>query len=195
MPEMADLKTVHVTTRAAWRAWLAEHHASEHEVWLVYSKRHTGEPRVEYDEAVEEALCFGWIDSIVRKLDEERFAQKFTPRRPGSQWSEPNRRRYAKLLAAGMLAPAGLTNGPGDASPPSKAERRERKVQADTLPAYLEEGLRRDPAAWATFERLAPSHRQNYVLWIDSAKREETRQRRIAEAIGRLRAGETLGLK
>jgi len=192
---MADLKTLHVTTRAAWRAWLAEHHTSEREVWLVYSKRHTGESRVEYDDAVEEALCFGWIDSIVRRLDEDRFAQKFTPRRPGSQWSEPNRKRYAKLLAAGALAPAGLKNGPGDASPPSKAERRERKAKADDLPAYLKEGLRRDPAAWAAFERLAPSHRRNYVLWIDSAKREETRQRRIAEAIARLRAGQTLGLK
>lgn len=192
---MAELKTVHVTTRAAWRAWLEKHHASEREVWLVYSKRHTGEPRVEYDDAVQEALCFGWIDSIVRRLDEERFAQKFTPRRPGSQWSEPNRKRYAKLLAAGMLAPAGLKNAPGEASPPSKTERRERKAQADTLPACLEEGLRRDPAAWAAFERLSPSHRRNYVLWIDTAKREETRTRRIAEAIERLCAGKELGLK
>lgn len=192
---MAELKTVHVTTRAAWRAWLAEHHAREREVWLVYSKRHTGEPRVEYDEAVEEALCFGWIDSIVRKLDEDRFAQKFTPRRPGSQWSESNRKRYAKLLAAGALAPAGLANAPGEASPPTTAERRERKAKAADLPAYLEEGLKKDPAAWAAFERLAPSHRRNYVLWIDSAKREETRARRIAEAIARLREGKTLGLK
>jgi uncharacterized protein YdeI (YjbR/CyaY-like superfamily) len=192
---MAELKTVHVTTRAAWRTWLQENHAREREVWLVYAKRHTGEPRVEYDDAVQEALCFGWIDSIVRRLDEERFAQKFTPRRPGSQWSESNRKRYEKLLAAGLLAPAGLQNAPGEASPPSKAERRERKARADDLPAYLEEGLRRDPAAWATFERLAPSHRRNYVLWIDSAKREETRRKRIAEAIARLRAGQTLGLK
>jgi uncharacterized protein YdeI (YjbR/CyaY-like superfamily) len=193
--EVADLKTVHVTTRAAWRAWLAEHHANEREVWLVYAKRHTGEPRVEYDDAVQEALCFGWIDSIVRKLDEDRFAQKFTPRRPGSRWSESNRKRYAKLLAEGMLAPAGLKSAPGEAAPPSKAERRERKAQADKLPAYLEEGLRRDPAAWAEFERLAPSHRRNYVLWIDSAKRDETRQRRIAESIERLREGKALGLK
>ncbi len=194
-PDMAELKTVHVTTRAAWRAWLQENHASEREVWLVYSKRHTGEPRVEYDDAVEEALCFGWIDSIVRRLDEDRYAQKFTPRRPGSQWSEPNRKRYAKLLAAGLLAPAGLQNAPGEVSPPSKAERGERKAQADHLPVYLEEGLRRDPAAWAAFERLAPSHRRSYVLWIDSAKKDETRQRRIAEAIARLRGGKSLGLK
>jgi uncharacterized protein YdeI (YjbR/CyaY-like superfamily) len=192
---MAAIKTLHATTRAAWRAWLAEHYASEREVWLVYAKRHTGEPRVEYDDAVEEALCFGWIDSIVRRLDEDRFAQKFTPRRPGSRWSESNRRRYAKLEAAGTLAPAGLANGPGDAEAPVGSAKAKPERGAVELPAYVEEELRRDRRAWETFERLAPSYRRLYVGWIDAAKREETRKRRLAEAIERLREGKTLGLK
>lgn len=199
--DMADLKTLHVTTRAAWRAWLAEHHASEREVWLVYAKRHTGEPRVEYEDAVQEALCFGWIDSIVRRLDDDRYAQKFTPRRPGSQWSEFNRRRYAKLLAAGALAPAGLANGPGEAErEEAAAERKKARAEwksaaSGEVPAYIEEGLRREPAAWGIFVRMAPSHRRNYVLWIDSAKKDATRQRRIAEAIERICGGRPLGLK
>jgi uncharacterized protein YdeI (YjbR/CyaY-like superfamily) len=196
---MAISQTLHVTTRAEWRAWLAAHHDRAREIWLVYAKRHTGETRVEYDDAVEEALCFGWIDSIVRRLDEDYYAQKFTPRLPGSQWSELNRKRYAKLFAAGALVLAGLANGPDEADAPAAAAERERrkqwKARSAEVPPYLREGLQRDPAAWATFERLAPSHRRNYVLWIDSAKREETRQKRIAEAIERLREGKTLGLK
>jgi uncharacterized protein YdeI (YjbR/CyaY-like superfamily) len=95
------MTTLHPTTRAAWRAWLAAHHDRETEIWLVYNKRHTGELRVEYDDAVEEALCFGWIDSIVRTIDEDRYAQKFTPRKAKSKWSELNRRRFAKLVAEG----------------------------------------------------------------------------------------------
>ncbi len=82
IPEILQL---HVTTREAWRAWLQEHHDSDREIWLVFDKKHTGRPRVSYDEAVEEALCFGWIDGLVRRLDEDRYMQRFSPRKPGSQ--------------------------------------------------------------------------------------------------------------
>ncbi|HEY8020811.1 MAG TPA: YdeI/OmpD-associated family protein [Thermoanaerobaculia bacterium] len=187
---------LHVTTRADWRAWLAEHHDRESEVWLVFAKRHTGLPRVEYDDAVEEALCFGWIDSLVHRLDEDRYAQKFTPRKPDSRWSDSNRRRYAKLRAAGALAPAGLARGPGEPAPAAPEHAAPaRGPGASEMPAYIERALRRAPRAWKTFDRLAPSHRRLYVGWIDSAKREETRQRRLAEAIERLSQGKPLGLK
>src|SRR3954454_23957543 len=101
------MTTTHPTTRAAWRAWLAANHDRETEIWLVYNKRHTGEPRVEYDDAVEEALCFGWIDSIVRTIDADRYAQKFTPRKAKSKWSELNRRRFATTACEGKRSPAG----------------------------------------------------------------------------------------
>src|SRR3954463_13527471 len=108
------MTTLHPTTRAAWRAWLAANHDRETEIWLVYNKRHTGEPRVEYDDAVEEALCFGWIDSIVRTIDADRHAQKFTPRKAKSKWSEFNKERFARLVREGKMTAAGLAKSPPD---------------------------------------------------------------------------------
>src|SRR3954447_21845386 len=101
------LKTLDVRTLAGWRRWLAEHHDSDTEVWLIFHKRHTGEPSVEYGDALDEALCFGWIDSLIKRLDDDRYARKFTPRKPDSKWSSVNRRRYAVLEASGRLMPSG----------------------------------------------------------------------------------------
>src|SRR5947209_19674397 len=102
-------ETLHITNRDDWRAWLVKNHETEKEVWLVYYKKHTGQPRIPYDDAVEEALCFGWIDSIVKRIDGEKFAQKFTPRQDCTRWSALNRRRVRKLIQAGRMTEAGLT--------------------------------------------------------------------------------------
>jgi uncharacterized protein YdeI (YjbR/CyaY-like superfamily) len=183
------MKTLEVASRQEWRRWLQAHHDSEAEVWLVFYKRHTGVVWIRYEEAVEEALCYGWIDSILRRLDDRRYAQKFTPRKADSKWSSANRRRYADLAERGLLAAPGIerppTNRSGDAPRPSTA----------TIPAYIEEALRTDPRAWRCFERLAPSYRRVYIGWIDAAKREETKQRRLREALSLLAAGKKLGLK
>ena len=186
--------TLHVATREEWRAWLAEHHATEREIWLVYFKQHTGQPRVAYDHAVEEALCFGWIDSIVRRLDDERYAQKFTPRRNTAKWSESNLRRFAKLVKEGRMTPAGLAKGP----PPdvTAAKKPESPLSvADEVPAYIQQRLQTNAKAWRFFQDLAPSYRRHYVHWIELAKREETRQRRLEEAVGLLEQNKKLGLK
>lgn len=177
-----------VRERGEWRRWLAEHHGSVAEVWLVFHKRHTGVECLGYDDAVEEALCFGWVDSLIRRVDDDRYARKFTPRQPDSRWSSANRRRYARLKSRGLLAPAGLARPPtsrsGDAPrPPAK------------LPAYIETALRRNARAWKRFEALAPSYRRAYVAWIDSAKREATRDKRLREAVRLLAAGRKLGMK
>ena len=115
------LKTLDVRTRRKWRDWLRRHHDSESEVWLVFHKRHTSVKSIDYEDAVEEALCFGWIDSLVRRLDEDRYARKFTPRKRDSKWSASNRRRYAELKERGLLAAPGLARPPtersGDAPP------------------------------------------------------------------------------
>jgi uncharacterized protein YdeI (YjbR/CyaY-like superfamily) len=183
------LKTLDVKSVTAWRSWLARNHKSESEVWLVFYKRHTGQPSIEYDDAVCEALCFGWIDSLIRRLDDDRYARKFTPRKPGSRWSTANRERYARLQASGRLKPAGLKLAPtdrsGDAPQPSGA----------AVPRYIEQALKRHGTAWKFFQSLAPSYRRLYIAWIDSAKREETKARRLEEAIKKLAAGEKLGLK
>jgi uncharacterized protein YdeI (YjbR/CyaY-like superfamily) len=185
------MKLAHPTTRAAWRAWLAAHHDRETEIWLVYNKRHTGEPRVEYDDAVEEALCFGWIDSIVRTIDADRYAQKFTPRKAKSKWSELNRRRFAKMVAEGKMTAAGLAKSP----PEDEGGTEVKPPEDDAVPGYIEAALQNNGAAWVNFSNLAPSYRHLYVRWIEDAKKEETRRKRLAEAVGLLAQNKKLGLK
>ena len=185
------MKTLDVTTFKEWWKWLKQYNESESEVWLVFHKIHTGRPSVSYDDALDAALCFGWIDSLVKRLDDDRFARKFTPRKPDSKWSDVNRKHYARLKAAGKLMPAGLKRPPTDRGYADRPQR----YPADVLPQYIREALMRRPAAWKNFENLAPSHRRHYVGWIDSAKRDETRLRRLQEAIGLLAAGKKLGLK
>jgi uncharacterized protein YdeI (YjbR/CyaY-like superfamily) len=188
MPAKA-VRTLEIQTRQEWRNWLQEHHDSESEMWLVFHKRHTGLECISYDDAVEEALCFGWIDSLVKRLDDVRYARKFTPRTPDSRWSTINRRRYEDLKSRGLLAAAGVKRPPtdrsGDAPRPS----------VSAIPSYVEERLKTDIRAWNYFERLAPSHQRAYIGWIESAKREETRDKRLREVIGLLAAGKKLGLK
>ena len=193
-PDRRPMKMLHVTTREAWRAWLREHHDRETEVWLVYNKRHTGRRRVEYGDAVREALCFGWIDSIVRRLDGGRYAQKFTPRKPRSRWSALNRRRFASLVEEGGMTKAGLASAPPRKTRAEAAEARRRRGPV-VVPAYLVRALKTNRRAWRHFDALAPSYRRLYVLWIDAAKTAETRARRIAEARRRLAQNTPLGLK
>ena len=178
--------------RAAWRTWLAEHGTSESEVWLVYHKAATGKPTISYQDSLEEALCFGWVDSLIQKIDEEKYARKFTPRKPGSNWSELNKHLVARLIQEGRMTEAGLARVD---FPLAEAPVARPKRPALPLPGWLKEGLMASPKAWENFSRLPPSHQRNYILWISDAKREETRQRRIQEAIRRLKKNETLGLK
>jgi len=184
-----SLRTIEVGSRREWRNWLRRHHDSESLIWLVFHKRHKGKESISYDGAVEEALCFGWIDSIVKRLDQERYARKFTPRKPESRWSSINRQRYAKLKACGLLAAAGRKRAPtgrsGDAPRPSLA----------VIPSYIQSQFKANRRAWDYFEQLAPSFRRAYIAWIDSAKREETKDKRLREAIDLLASGRKLGLK
>jgi uncharacterized protein YdeI (YjbR/CyaY-like superfamily) len=182
------MPTVDCGTRAKWRSWLKAHHRSKDEVWLVFHKRHTGRPSVDYDDAVCEALCFGWIDSLIMRLDDARYARKFTPRRSESRWSSSNRRRYERMQSAGLLAAEGKRLAPtaksGDAFKPDVA----------VIPADLGAALERNGAARRAFEGLPASQRRMYLAWILSAKREDTRQRRLGKAIEMLSRGERLGL-
>lgn len=184
---MRITRTLHVETRSAWRAWLAKHHRKESEIWLVYNKKQSGRPRVAYAEAVEEALCFGWIDGITKPMDETRYAQRFTPRREKSNWSPLNRQRFARLLKEGRMTAAGRARGPAKAPPAGRTPSK--------TPSYIVSALRRHPEACRFFDELAPSYRRLYVRWIDSAKREETRQKRLREAISLLARRHKPGLK
>ncbi len=183
------LRTLDVRTPEQWRKWLADHHDSQSEVWLVFHKRHTGRASIAYEDAVDEALCFGWVDSLIKRLDDERYARKFTPRKLDSRWSTVNRERYARLEASGRLTGAGLNRAPTDRSYAAP------RPLPSKVPQYIQEAFLKRPTAWSNFESLAPSYRRLYVGWIDSAKRQETKRRRLQEAIRLLAAGKKLGLK
>ena len=185
-------KTTSAADRSEWRAWLEQHHATEREVWLVYYKKGCGKASVTYPDSLEEALCFGWIDSLIQKIDEEKYARKFTPRKAGSKWSELNKHLVAKLVKEGRMTEAGLAKVE---FPLSEAQATRPKRPELPLPDWLKAGLMTSPKAWENFQKLVPSHRRNYIGWISDAKKEETRQRRIQEAIQRLEKNVTLGLK
>ena len=168
-------------SRAEWRAWLERHHATESEVWLVYAKKHSGKPSVGYAEAVEEAICFGWIDTTVNRLDDDHYVQRFTPRTDSRNWSKLNLERFERLVAEGRMTDAGRAKRPPDVAPPPP------RLQArDPVPAFIRRTLTIHPAARRTFLALAPTYRRDYVRWIVEAKKPETRERRLAQSIRRL---------
>ena len=184
----ADLITLRVRNRAEWRAWLEKHHRSSPGIWLVRYKAHTGETSIPYEDIVREALCFGWIDSLVKRLDDDRYAIKVTPRKPASKWSALNRERWMELEAAGRLAPAGR------AAPPTDHTYAPKPAIPD-LPSYIATALKSNDKARAFFRELAPTYRRQFVAWIHTAKRPETRAKRLRESIRLLAAGKKLGLK
>jgi uncharacterized protein YdeI (YjbR/CyaY-like superfamily) len=186
-------KTLYVSNREDWRAWLEENYAIETEVWLVYYKKPSANPNLPYDDAVEEALCFGWIDSIIQKIDEEKYARKFTPRVNNAKWSESNKKRIVKMIQEGRMTEAGLSKItfplPGDSETSPKP-----KVTTElVIPESIRQALMSDPAARDNFNRLAPSYRRLYIRWITSAKKEETQLKRAQEAIELLVQGKKLG--
>jgi uncharacterized protein YdeI (YjbR/CyaY-like superfamily) len=183
-----ELMTLEVRNRRQWRTWLGKHHASSPGVWLVFYKDHTGVKSIPYEESVRDALCFGWIDSLIKRLDDDRYAFKVTPRQPTSKWSDINRKRWQELKAAGLLTPAGL------AAAPTNNTYAPRPVIPE-LPPYIAKALKANPKAWSFFQGLARTHRRNFVVWIHTAKKPETRDRRIRESIQLLAAGKKLGLK
>jgi uncharacterized protein YdeI (YjbR/CyaY-like superfamily) len=184
---MTELMTVHFKSRKDWRAWLQKHHASSPGIWFVFNKSHTGQKLIPYEEMVREALCFGWIDSLIKRLDDDRYAMKVTPRQAGSKWSKLNRERWAELKTAGLLTAAGLAAAPTNTYS-------ERPAIPD-LPDYIAKAFQEDARAWKFFQELAPGYRRLFAGWIHSAKRPETREKRIRESVRLLAAGKKLGLK
>ena len=182
LPETGDgLDRIYAPDRDVWRAWLEANGETEPAVWLVYYKKGAGEPSITWDEAVEEALCFGWIDSKAKPIDERRYMQYFSPRKPRSAWSAVNKARLERLTAAGLMREPGLraiatakANGSWSALD---------DVDALVVPDDLATAFAAAPAARAAFDRLSRSARWAILHRIAAAKREETRARRITAAI------------
>lgn len=180
-----ELKKYYAKNRKAWRKWLEKNHAESPGIWLIYYKKSSGKPRVSYEDAVEEALCFGWIDSTVKSLDEEKFMQRFTPRKTRSGWSGINKNRVEKLLNDGLMTQAGLSKietAKKDGSwnkldkiyaPPDQLE----------IPPELQKAFSKNKKAEKNFAGFPVFIRRQFLSWIDDAKRPETRKMRIRQTL------------
>lgn len=174
--------TLYATDRNAWRQWLLEHHATEKEIWLISYSRQSSQPRISYLHAVEEALCFGWIDGIAKKFDAERTAQRFTPRRAKSHWTELNKERARRLIANGQMTDAGLAMLP-DLAPEAFS------TAADILAA-----LQADPQVWANYQQFPDLYRRIRIGSIEEVRKQPTVfQQRLAHFLKKTRENKMFG--
>ena len=188
------MKTFEAKNRIEWRNWLENNHSNVKEIWLIYYKKHTNKPTISYIESVEEAICFGWIDGIKKRIDNDKYAHRFTPRKKNSKWSPLNIEIAKKMIKAKKMSTIGLI---------AYKQRKEydkdflkiRSSISDNLTPEVERILKTNEIAWNNFKDLALSHRKQYVLWINSAKKDETKQKRLSEAIKLLEQNKKLGMK
>lgn len=174
-----------------WRSWLAENHEQAQEVWVGYYKTNSGKPSLTWSQSVDEALCFGWIDGVRYSIDEISYKIRFTPRRPGSNWSAVNIKKVEEMIARGRMTSAGLKAY--EARKPDKSgvySYEQARPQLD--PAYEEE-LRGNAAAWQFFQSQPAWYRRTAGHWVMEAKREETRRKRLATLIEDSAQGKTIG--
>jgi uncharacterized protein YdeI (YjbR/CyaY-like superfamily) len=179
---MSQSVTQEFLDRKEWRRWLEEKHSSETEVWVIIQKKNSGRNGLRYEEAVEEAVCFGWIDSKMQSIDAEGFRQRFSPRRKNSIWSKKNKKTAEKMIKAGKMTEAGFAtiniakqSGKWDAAYSSK--------MAPAIPTDLAKALKENELAWENFSKFSNSARLQYVYWVESAKKDETRQKRIVAVV------------
>jgi uncharacterized protein YdeI (YjbR/CyaY-like superfamily) len=177
-------------TPAKWRAWLERHAATRTELSVGFYKKGSGKPSITWPEAVDEALCFGWIDGVRHRIDDERYRIRFTPRRRGSIWSDVNVRRVGELIAEGRMTPAGLAAF--EARTAARSGVYAYETRAEALPHEMERELRANAAAWEHFSQRPPSYRRSAIAWVTGAKQAVTRERRLASLIDHCARGATL---
>jgi len=188
------MKQLYFSKPEEWREWLKQNHDQEKEVWLIFFKKKTGKLSLKYESAVEEALCFGWIDSIVKKIDEEKYAQKFTPRKDKSKWSDLNKKRVDKLIKNKQMTEAGLCKIEA-AKKNGMWYKPDRPNIQFVMPVKFKSALEQNSEAKKFFDLLSPTYQKQYIGWIVTAKMDKTKQMRIRESIRLLEKGEKLGLK
>jgi len=176
------VKTITPKSRKQWCAWLQKNHAKEQKVWLIKYKRHTGKPAMSHRESMEEAICFGWIDTIVKRLDENRYLNCFVRRTKKSNWSTATQNYAKEMIKQGKMTPAGLQAYKDGLQRPVIGHNLPRNPNT---PKDLKQALQQDKKAQENFKKFAPSYSRLWIYWIEKAKRAETRQRRIREVVQR----------
>jgi len=189
------MNQLYLKTRSEWYKWLQKNHSKVNELWLIFYKKDTGKTSIDYEEAVEEALCFGWIDSIVKKIDEEKYARKFTPRKKNSVWSELNKKRIQKVIKEGRMTEFGMEKVIAAKKDGSWNKVIKVPTVSVTAPVDFINALKKNKKAKSNFDKLPLSHKKKFYMWINIAKKEETRERRIKESIQLLGKNKALGLK
>ena len=181
---MKITEKLYFTNRKDWRAWLEKNYDKKKEIWLIYYKKHTKKPTIPYDDAVEEALCFGWIDSNLKRIDDKKHVQRYTPRNLKSIWSPHNIKRVKKMINEGKMTKVGLEKYEYGMKHKQQAPDTNKNIKA---PDNLINALKKEEIAYQNFKNLAPSYRIMYIYWITSAKKPETRTRRIDKAVSLLK--------
>jgi uncharacterized protein YdeI (YjbR/CyaY-like superfamily) len=189
------MKTLELSTLEAWRAWLAENHDKVDEIWLVYYKKESGIASLDYAETRDEALCFGWVDSLIKRIDDTKYVRKFTPRKDSSKWSKVNKTQVQALTKAGRMTEHGLKKVEAAKRSGSWDNPVQKPSMDFKMPPEFTQALKNHPQAEKTYNSLSPSHQKQYLGWIVTTKRPETRQKRINEASKLLIQGKKLGLK
>lgn len=170
--------------RIEWRSWLERNHRRLNEVWLIHYKKSSDKNNLNHFDAVEEAICFGWIDSKLKKIDEERFILRYTPRKTRSVWSKINRETAERMIYSGKMMPAGLIKI-NEAKKQGYWDNAYTNLVRDRLPSDLKSALMIDKTAWNNFQHFANSYRNTYIGWVKSSKTKETRQKRISAVVKR----------
>lgn len=191
---MEDKVTVYAANRSEWRKWLTKNHLTANEVWLVYFKKGTGKDSITYRESLEEAICFGWIDGIKKRIDEERYTHRFSPRKSKSKWSPLNLQIVEELIKNRKMTVAGMKAYEQREYYPEELARYAKVKEIELVPEF-EEALKSNQIALRHFLNLAPSYRRQYSGWLKAAKRPETLRKRVEEAIAMLEKNEKLGMK
>ncbi len=187
---MPDSTVLFFPTPADLRAWFAENHDRRDELWVGYYRKATGLPSIDWPESVDEALCFGWIDGIRKSIDDKRYRIRFTPRRRGSHWSARNLGRMEHLISEGLVTEAGMAAY--RARNPAREAQASHEQRNVSLPPEYERALRADHDAWSYLQQARPSYRKQVTWWVISAKREETRRRRLGILIESSAKGEVI---
>jgi uncharacterized protein YdeI (YjbR/CyaY-like superfamily) len=198
--EMNELEHIYFNNRGSFREWLEKNHDKSPGVWMIYYKKRSNAECIRYNEALEEALCFGWIDSIIKKVNDDSYVRKFTPRTNISRWSDLNKRIVLSLIEKGKMTEAGLKKidvyiKTGRVDWGGTHLQKEKEKKEIPVPDFILKAFQKNEPALTNFNNLAPTYKRPYILWITDAKREETVLKRLKESIELLKENRKLGLK
>jgi len=197
---MKELEQIHFSTHESFRSWLVDNHNKSLGIWIIFYKKHVNIECIAYNEALEEALCFGWIDSLIKRIDNDKYARKFTPRTNKTKWSEINKKLVTSLIKEGRMTEEGLKKidiyiKTGSVNWESNELKKEKHKKEFDVPDFIIKEFAKNETALTNFNNLAQTHKKHYVLWITSAKREETILSRLKESVELLKENRKLGLK